>query len=136
MKNSLETRLGIFVALAVIAAVVVIEMLGGPEHFMRGYHLSALFTNVQELKIGDRVKMAGVEVGRVAKIQLEGDQARVVPVYETVGDASSLPEVRIFVDDFHVNVIFVSNVTFANHSLRDLTVSALDYTKAAAEGIE
>src|ERR1041385_1478202 len=78
MKNSLETRLGIFVALAVIAAVVIIEMLGGPEHFMRGYHLSALFDNVQELKVGDRVKMAGVEVGRVEKIQLEGERAKVI----------------------------------------------------------
>ena len=78
MKNSLESRLGIFVALAVVAAVVIIEMLGGPEHFMRGYHLSALFDNVQELKVGDRVKMAGVEVGRVEKIQLDGERARVV----------------------------------------------------------
>jgi phospholipid/cholesterol/gamma-HCH transport system substrate-binding protein len=78
MKNSLESRLGIFVALAVVAAVVIIEMLGGPEHFMRGYHLSALFSNVQELKVGDRVKMAGVEVGRVEKILLEGEKARVI----------------------------------------------------------
>jgi phospholipid/cholesterol/gamma-HCH transport system substrate-binding protein len=78
MKNSLESRLGIFVALAVVASVVIIEMLGGPEHFMRGYHLSALFDNVQELKVGDRVKMAGVEVGRVEKIQLDGERARVV----------------------------------------------------------
>jgi phospholipid/cholesterol/gamma-HCH transport system substrate-binding protein len=77
MKNSLESRLGIFVALAVVAAVVIVEMLGGPEHFMRGYRLYALFDNVQELKIGDRVKMAGVEVGRVEKIQLEGEKARV-----------------------------------------------------------
>jgi len=78
MKNSLESRLGIFVALAVVAAVVIIEMLGGPEHFMRGYHLSALFDNVQELKVGDRVKMAGVEVGRVEKIQLDGERAQVI----------------------------------------------------------
>jgi phospholipid/cholesterol/gamma-HCH transport system substrate-binding protein len=78
MKNSLESRLGIFVALAVVAAVVIIEMLGGPEHFMRGYRLSALFNNVQDLKEGDRVKMAGVEVGRVEKIQLENDKAKVI----------------------------------------------------------
>jgi len=78
MKNSLESRLGIFVALAVVAAVVIIEMLGGPEHFMRGYHLRARFENVQELKVGDRVKMAGVEVGRVEKILLEGEKAVVV----------------------------------------------------------
>ena len=78
MKNSLESRLGIFAALAFVAAVVIIEMLGGPEHFMRGYHLSALFDNVQELKVGDRVKMAGVEVGRVEKIQLDGERAQVI----------------------------------------------------------
>jgi phospholipid/cholesterol/gamma-HCH transport system substrate-binding protein len=77
MKNSLESRLGIFVVLAVVAAVMIIEMLGGPEHFMRGYRLSALFSNVQDLKEGDRVKMAGVEVGRVEKIALEGDKAKV-----------------------------------------------------------
>ncbi|HEX4262691.1 MAG TPA: MlaD family protein [Verrucomicrobiae bacterium] len=77
MKNSLESKLGMFAALAVGAAFVIIEMLGGPEHFMRGYRLYAMFNNVQELKVGDRVKMAGVEEGRVEKIQLDGDKARV-----------------------------------------------------------
>ena len=71
MKNTLETRLGIFVALAVIAAVLILETLGGVERFRRGYRLDALFKNVQELKVGDRVKMAGVEVGRVEKITLD-----------------------------------------------------------------
>lgn len=77
MKTSLESKLGFFVVLAVIAAFVIVEMLGGPEHFMRGYRLYAMFTDVQELKVGDRVKMAGVEVGRVEKIQLEDAKARV-----------------------------------------------------------
>lgn len=77
MKNSLESKLGMFVALAVVAGVVIIEMLGGPEHFMRGYRLFALFNNVQELKVGDRVKMAGVEVGRVERIELQDEKARV-----------------------------------------------------------
>lgn len=77
MKNSLESKLGMFVALAVVAGVVIIEMLGGPEHFMRGYRLFALFHNVQELKVGDRVKMAGVEVGRVERIDLQDEKARV-----------------------------------------------------------
>ncbi len=70
MKNSLETRLGIFVALAVIAAIVIIEMVGGADIFQRGYHVNAQFDTVQELKVGDSVKMAGVEIGRVAKIEL------------------------------------------------------------------
>ena len=77
MKNSLESKLGMFVALAVVAGVVIIEMLGGPEHFMRGYTLYALFHNVQDLKVGDRVKMAGVEVGRIEGIDLQDEEARV-----------------------------------------------------------
>ena len=71
MKNTLETRLGIFVALAVLAAVLIMETLGGPEWFKRGYHVNADFNTVQELKPGDRVKIAGVEVGKVDKIGLD-----------------------------------------------------------------
>ena len=36
MKNTLETRLGIFVALAVIAAVLILEVVGGPGRFEAG----------------------------------------------------------------------------------------------------
>src|ERR1051326_9270248 len=71
MKNSLEARLGIFAALAVIATVLILETVGGIELFRPGYHLHTLFNNTQDLKVGDRVKMAGVEVGRVEKISLD-----------------------------------------------------------------
>src|SRR5229473_770965 len=77
MKNTLETRLGIFVALAVIAAVLILETIGGFEQFQRGRHVQALFNNVQDLKKGDRVKMAGVEIGRVQEIKLTNNQVRV-----------------------------------------------------------
>ena len=77
MRNSLETRIGIFVALTALAAVFLLEMTGGVERFTRGYHLHALFNNVQELKVGDRVKMAGVDIGRVEKIELADEKARV-----------------------------------------------------------
>src|SRR5437588_5863824 len=70
MKNTLETRLGIFVAVALIAAALILETVGGKELFHKGYRLKGLFNNVQELKVGDRVKMAGVEIGRVQDISL------------------------------------------------------------------
>jgi phospholipid/cholesterol/gamma-HCH transport system substrate-binding protein len=69
MKNSLETKLGIFVALTVIVAVLIIETLGDMDVFHRGYHVNALFDTAQELKVGDTVKVAGVEIGRVESIQ-------------------------------------------------------------------
>lgn len=77
MKDSLETRLGVFVALALIAGVLVLEMGGGMERFRRGTRVSALFNTAQELKVGDRVKMAGVEVGRVENIALADGRVRV-----------------------------------------------------------
>ena len=70
MKNTLETRLGVFVALAVIAAVLILETIGGTEAFQRGYRINAMFNNISDLKVGDRVRMAGVEVGRVEKIAI------------------------------------------------------------------
>jgi phospholipid/cholesterol/gamma-HCH transport system substrate-binding protein len=77
MKNTLETRLGIFVALAVIATVLILETVGGVERFRRGFRVNGLFKNVQELKIGDRVKMAGVEIGRVQSLTITNDKVRV-----------------------------------------------------------
>jgi phospholipid/cholesterol/gamma-HCH transport system substrate-binding protein len=78
MKNTLETRLGIFVALAVIAAVLILEVVGGPGRFERGYQLQAMFNTVQDLKKGDRVKIAGVEVGRVEDITLDETNNKVL----------------------------------------------------------
>jgi len=77
MKNSLETKLGMFVAIAIIAAVVIVETLGGIELFQGGYHVSALFDTVQDLKVGDSAKMAGVEIGRIDKIALDGTDNKV-----------------------------------------------------------
>ena len=77
MKDSIETRLGLFFALAIIATLVILESLSTFAFFGRGYHLHTLFKNVQELKIGDAVKMGGVPVGRVESITLTNSMARV-----------------------------------------------------------
>lgn len=73
MKNTLETRLGIFFALALVVAVVILEMIGGADFFKVGYQITSSFKNAQELKKGDLVKMAGVEIGRVEKVELQSD---------------------------------------------------------------
>jgi phospholipid/cholesterol/gamma-HCH transport system substrate-binding protein len=78
MRNTLETKLGIFVFLAVISAWAIVETLGGVTWFQPGYHVSALFTTVQDLKPGDRVKMAGVEIGRVEDIRLTDTKVKVI----------------------------------------------------------
>ena len=77
MKNSLETRLGIFVVLVAMAAVLIVETLGGMASFRSGYRVRALFNTVQDLKVGNSAKMAGVEIGRVEKIALTGNKVEV-----------------------------------------------------------
>ncbi|HNQ89683.1 MAG TPA: MlaD family protein [Verrucomicrobiota bacterium] len=74
MRNTLETRLGIFFALAIVAAVIILEMIGGMDFLRHGLHVNARFNNIQELKIGDAVKMAGKTIGRVEAIELADQQ--------------------------------------------------------------
>jgi phospholipid/cholesterol/gamma-HCH transport system substrate-binding protein len=78
MKTNLETRLGVFFALALIAGVVILELAGTRDLFNKGYPVRARFDNIQELKEGDPVKMAGVEVGHVQKIALADNKVEVV----------------------------------------------------------
>ncbi len=77
MKNTLQTRLGIFFALAFVAAVVILETIGGLEFLKRGKVIAARFTNVLELNVGDPVKMAGKQIGRVDSIEFADDKVRV-----------------------------------------------------------
>jgi phospholipid/cholesterol/gamma-HCH transport system substrate-binding protein len=77
MRNTLETRLGIFAALAVLAGIFIVEILGGFEGFHKRRNIEATFATVQELKTGDRVKMAGVDIGNVNSISLTNDRVLV-----------------------------------------------------------
>ena len=70
MRNTLETRLGLFFALAVIAAALIFEMIGSSDFFRGGIAVRARFESAQELRVGDPVKMAGVQIGRVEAISL------------------------------------------------------------------
>jgi phospholipid/cholesterol/gamma-HCH transport system substrate-binding protein len=77
MKESIESKLGLFFALAVVLVLLILEYLGSFGFLERGFHLHGLFKNVQDLKIGDSVKMAGVHVGRVQNIVLTNGAADV-----------------------------------------------------------
>jgi phospholipid/cholesterol/gamma-HCH transport system substrate-binding protein len=77
MKNSLETKLGIFVVLVIFAAIFIVEVLGDFDFLHGSYRVSALFDTAQDLKVGDSVKMAGVEIGRVENIALTDQKVKV-----------------------------------------------------------
>ena len=77
MRNSLETRLGIFFALVVVAAFLLFEMAGGLPFFHSGTTLYTEFNNIGDLKPGDPVKMGGVPIGRVNAIRLAGTKVQI-----------------------------------------------------------
>lgn len=77
MKNSLETRLGIFFALVFVAAFVLFEMVGGGRFFDSGIPIKARFNSAGDLKVGDPVKLAGVDIGRVQTIRIADGKVEV-----------------------------------------------------------
>ncbi len=114
MKNSLETKLGIFVICAVLAAWAIIETLGSADVFSRGYHVSALFDTAQDLKVGDRVKMAGVEIGRVEKIGLTDSKVSVTMKLKSTAvvktDSTATIKFTGLMGQNYVNITFGSAV--------------------------
>lgn len=77
MRNSLETRLGFLFALAFVAGLLLLELSGGVDVFRRGLEVRARFDAVNELQVGAPVKLAGVQVGEVKRIALEGSKVLV-----------------------------------------------------------
>ena len=73
-----QLKLGIVVVVAVAIAVVFAFMVGGEGGLpWQRYHLKTRFPNVQGLKAGAVVRLAGVEVGQVSEVQFVGAQVEV-----------------------------------------------------------
>ena len=70
-KNKLEVRLGVFFLLILLVAVAMMELIGALAPLKSGVLIQARFQNVLDLKKGDPVKVAGVQVGSVTDIKLK-----------------------------------------------------------------
>lgn len=73
-RSTVEISVGIFVLIGILCVGYLTVKLGKMEWFGEGYYpVNARFTSVTGLKTGTEVQMAGVSVGRVAKIALDPD---------------------------------------------------------------
>ncbi len=77
MKSSLETRIGLFFAVALIGLFMLMEIAGGFGALKESIPVGVRFNNVRDLKPGDPVKMAGVEIGSVHEIGFDANQVLV-----------------------------------------------------------
>ncbi|GAB0107738.1 MCE family protein [Nocardia sp. JMUB6875] len=81
-------RLGLFAGVIVVVLMLVLTAIQRPVSGKTETH-DAIFTDANGLKVGDDVRMYGVQVGKVKGIELEGSKARVrlsvktdAPVYD------------------------------------------------------
>ncbi|MFQ5667616.1 MAG: MlaD family protein [Candidatus Binatia bacterium] len=72
-----EQKVGLFFAVGILLVFVAIEVTVGTGLFRGGYHLYVQYRNVQGLRTGDQVQVAGVKLGSVERITLQPDGVRV-----------------------------------------------------------
>ena len=78
-KAKLELVVGVFVLVGLACLAYLSIKLGKLEVMGRGlYEVEADFTSASGLKTGSTIEIAGVEVGRVKKIDLKDDRAAVI----------------------------------------------------------
>src|SRR3954447_19803465 len=74
-----ELKIGIVAVVAIVLAIVLIVAVGGQAGFSwQRYELKTKFANVQGLKSGAIVRVAGVEVGKVTELEFVGAEVQVV----------------------------------------------------------
>ena len=77
MKINTEQKVGLFFIVALIALAVMIELVEDWQPFETQTEYHTYFTSAVGLKVGDPVRMAGVEVGKIDSIVIDRLKVRV-----------------------------------------------------------
>lgn len=86
VQRSTDVKVGMFVALGILATFLSLFVIGQERKLWeKSVHLKSRFSNVGGLKVGGQVRLAGISVGIVSKIELpaldpSADVAVVAPV--------------------------------------------------------
>jgi len=78
MAQSREVRIGLFLLVAFLIVIALFELLGRETLFTRSVEYRTSFKSIPTLKLGDPVRLAGVDVGTVRDIRIIGARVEVV----------------------------------------------------------
>jgi len=110
-KNRLEVRLGFFFLLILIVVLAMMELIGALGPLKSGIQVQTKFYNALDLKKGDPVKVAGVQVGYVQSIKLKEGQVLVtMKIEKDTGITTDSPATIKFtgmMGQNYVNIAFV-----------------------------
>lgn len=73
-----ELKVGLFFLFGLLILLGVFEFIGEIPFLKREYSLKTYFKSVDELRVGNPVKLSGVEVGKISKIKIAGDRVEVL----------------------------------------------------------
>lgn len=126
-----ELKVGAFVmAFVLLIAVAAFVLGGGTEAFAARYKLYAQYVDVKGLKPGAVVRLAGIDVGEVTKVELAPSQAQGKNVYVELSIRKEYSS-RITAD----SVAGISNVGVLGDNIITLTVGS-DGSKPLEDGQE
>ncbi len=77
MAMSREVRVGLFLVVAFLILIALFELLGKETLFARSVEYKTSFKSIPGLKVGDPVRLAGVDVGTVKEIRIIGARVEV-----------------------------------------------------------
>ena len=77
MAMTREIRVGLFLVVAFLILIALFELLGKETIFARMVEYKTSFKSIPNLKLGDPVRLAGVDVGSVRDIQVVGARVEV-----------------------------------------------------------
>ncbi|MEZ5009358.1 MAG: MlaD family protein [Chitinophagales bacterium] len=73
-SGSQKFKLGLFVVISTILLIVALYLIGSKQNlFGKTFKVSAVFSNVNGLQLGNNVRYSGINVGTVKKIQMVND---------------------------------------------------------------
>jgi phospholipid/cholesterol/gamma-HCH transport system substrate-binding protein len=109
-QSSTELKVGIFAILVIIVLTYMTFKVGSlPMLWEKGYRLYVDFDDINGLDEQSRIKVAGVEVGIVEKINLEGGKARITLVFnpdvEVYSDAVASPRMSGLLGDKYLSIL-------------------------------
>jgi phospholipid/cholesterol/gamma-HCH transport system substrate-binding protein len=78
MAASREVRVGLFLVVAFLILIALFEVLGKETIFARMVEYKTSFKSIPSLKLGDPVRLAGVDVGSVRYIRVIGARVEVI----------------------------------------------------------
>lgn len=77
MAVSTEQKVGLFFLVSLLVLGILIELVEDWQPFERQYDYRAYFRSAVGLKVGDPVRVAGVDAGKIRKIQIEDSRVRI-----------------------------------------------------------